>query len=87
MGKLAKTAVMWVIGVLILLSILVGTIPDIQGAAGNLSAIAYLPSIIGTVADFWWVGVLLLLIGVVLSTSAGQGAIKRFKRSRRRGRR
>jgi len=84
MQKTAKSAIMWVVGLLVLFAILAETIPSIMGAAGNISAIAYMPTIIGTVADFWWIGVLILLIGVVMSTSAGKGAINRFRRSRRR---
>lgn len=84
MKKIFKTAIFWIIGLLLLLSIMADGIPDIQGAVGNITAIPFLPSIIGTVADFWWVGVLLLVIGVIMGTSGGRKAYARFKRRRRR---
>lgn len=86
MSKIAKGAMWFVIGLLVLFSILAETIPDIQGAAGNITAIPFLPSIIGTVADFWWVGVLLLIIGIVFTTRAGGNMRRRFSRRRRRRR-
>lgn len=87
MARIARVAVMWVVGILVLFGIMADTIPDIQGAAGNISAIAFLPDIIGTVAGYWWIGALLLLIGVVMSTRAGRGARRRFSRAWRRRRR
>lgn len=87
MQRIARTAVMWVVSILVLFGIMADVIPDIQGSAGNLSAIAFLPDIIGTVAGYWWIGALLLLIGVVMSTKSGRGAMRRFRRAWRRRRR
>lgn len=83
MSGMIKKVIYWVVGVLVLFGILVGTIPDIIVSSGNLTNdVEGLPPIIATVASFWWVGVLLLLVGVIMSTRAGRSFKRRLRRRR-----
>lgn len=83
MQGIARKIINWVIGILIVYSILAGTATSIIDASDNLTNTSGLPAIIGTVAEFWWVGVLLLLVGVVMNTNIGRTARRYFRRRRR----
>lgn len=82
MPKLAKGAIFFVVGLLVLFAILQGTLPTIIDASDNLTATEDMPDIIGTIASFWWVGIVLLLIGVVMKTNWGRRTFRRYRRRR-----
>lgn len=85
MSNKIKGAIGLVVGILVLFAILTGTLGDIITSAtdnaSGIPSIAGVPDIIITIAGFWWVPVLVMLIAAIL------GGIKRSRgRSRRRRR-
>ena len=84
MNGLFTKVIMWVVGILVLFSILAETLGDIITANTELAAVTGLPAIIATIADFWWIGVVMLLIATVMQTQIGKRMVRSFRGRRRR---
>ena len=86
-GKI-KTVFMMIIFLILIFGILGESLGDVMTSAESVSDNSDMPSMIQLIFGYWWVPFLLLVLGIVLSSTGGlsSGAKKlgsRFKRRKR----
>lgn len=82
MNSMVKKAIMLVVGLLVMFGIFTGTLGDVITAQTAFAAVGSLPPILATISEFWWVGVLMVLLAVFLNSSAGRSAIRKYRNRR-----
>lgn len=82
MSKVFKKVLYVTIGILVVLSLLAEVTGDIITANTALAAVSGLPAIIATIADFWWIPMVLILVAVFLGSPRGKRFVRRYRRRR-----
>lgn len=72
------------IGLLIVIGLLTELVPTIATDAAALAADEDTPAIMALIVDYWWVGLTILFIGLVMSTNMGRRLLRRGRRRRSR---
>ena len=71
-----KSVIYTAVGIIVVFSLLVAVIPNVQVASANITSLANVPTLIKTMAGLWWIPMALILIAIVTS-SVGTGSRRR----------
>lgn len=80
MGGKMKKVIYWVLGIVLVMTVLGGVSTTLTDAVDNVTTEYTATPIIGTIASFWWIGVVILLIGVIVSSFKSRGGFRRRRR-------
>lgn len=86
MSGLFKKVMYVAIGLLVVIGLLTELVPTIATDAAALSADEDTPAIMALIVDYWWIGLTLVFIGLIMNTGMGRKALKRFRGGSRRHR-
>lgn len=71
------------IGLLVVIGLLTELVPTISANATSLAADPDTPAILALIVNYWWIGLTIVFIGVVMNTGLGKKMTRRGGRSRR----
>ncbi len=86
MGPIFKKILGIAIGLMIVIGLLTELVPDIATNATALAGDANTPAILAIIVDYWWIGLTIVFIGIIMGTGAGRAVRKIGRVSRRRRR-